>query len=555
MKRRNQSLHISADPAATPRAALYMRVSTGRQAKHDLSIPDQRSQLRSWCRAKGHDVVAEFVEAGASAGDDRRPVFQQMVERACDGERAFNLIVVHSYSRFFREAFEQEFYLRKLAKYGVRVISITQPVGDESEPVHAMMRKVIALFDEYQSKENAKHVIRSMKENARQGFWNGAICPLGYKLVAVEKRGEKTKKRLAIDDVEAETVRLIFKLYLNGDGSTGALGVKEIVKWLNARGHRTRTGKTFGTGHLHRILTNTVYRGEWKFNQVSKSRGRNSESEIIAVSVPAIIEPAMFEQVQRQLHARSPKAQAPRVTTGPILLTGLAVCATCRGGMMLRTGTSKNGRVYRYYTCSTCATKGKTVCKGRSIAMDRLDGLVTDHLMERLFRPERLAQILGSLTARRTEKAQAINGRIMALQREVTEGEDKLKRLYRLVEDGLADVDEVLKDRLNTLKAERDRAKAALDRAKEQASPRIEIDPALIERFGRTMRENFSIGSVPFRKAYLQALIDVIEVDDHRVRIKGSKDLLEKAVLTSQTGEIRCSQMSTKWRAGRDSNP
>jgi len=29
---------------------------------------------------------------------------------------------------------------------------------------------VIALFDEYQSKENAKHVIRSMKENARQGF-------------------------------------------------------------------------------------------------------------------------------------------------------------------------------------------------------------------------------------------------------------------------------------------------------------------------------------------------------------------------------------------------
>ena len=58
---------------------------------------------------------------------------------------------------------------------------------------------------------------------------------------------------------------------------------------------------------------------------------------------------------------------------------------------MLRTGASKNGRVYRYYTCSTCATKGKTVCKGRWIAMDRLDGLVTDHLMERLFRPERLA--------------------------------------------------------------------------------------------------------------------------------------------------------------------
>jgi DNA invertase Pin-like site-specific DNA recombinase len=166
-----------------------MRVSTGRQAEHDLSIADQRNHLQSSCRRQGYDVVAEFVEPGASAADDRRPVFQQMIERACDGEHAFGFIVVHSYSRFFREAFEQEFYFRKLAKHGVKIVSITQPVGDETEPVQAMMRKVIALFDEYQSKENAKHVIRSMKENARQGFWNGATAPLGYRLIEAERRG------------------------------------------------------------------------------------------------------------------------------------------------------------------------------------------------------------------------------------------------------------------------------------------------------------------------------------------------------------------------------
>src|SRR6478672_9246430 len=80
------------------RAALYMRVSTSRQAEHDLSIPDRQSQLRSWCAANGHTVASEFVEAGASAGDHPRPVFQQMIERACDGENAFDVIVVHSYS-------------------------------------------------------------------------------------------------------------------------------------------------------------------------------------------------------------------------------------------------------------------------------------------------------------------------------------------------------------------------------------------------------------------------------------------------------------------------
>ena len=486
MKRRNQSPRISADdPATTPRAALYMRVSTGRQAEHDLSIPDQRSQLRSWCRAKGHDVVAEFVEAGASAGDDRRPVFQQMIERACDGEQAFDLIIVHSYSRFFREAFEQEFYLRKLAKHGVRVISITQPVGDESEPVHAMMRKVIALFDEYQSKENAKHVIRSMKENARQGFWNGATAPLGYKVVEAEKRGTKIKKKLDVDPVEAETIRLLFKLYLHGNGSSGALGVKEVVKWLNANGYRSRRGNTFGVGNVHKILQNTIYIGRWRFNRTSsKTRKRKPDDEVVEISVPAIIDPAIFEQVQRQLRARSPRVVPPRVTTGPILLTGLAVCATCGGGMTLRTGTSKGGLVYRYYTCSNCATKGKTVCKGRSIPMQKLDTLVTEHLMERLFKPERLAAVLASLSSRRAEKAESLNGRLIALQREVTDSEDKLKRLYRLVEDGLTDLDEVLKDRLDALKSDRDRAKAALERAKEHSEAPIQIDPALIERGG-----------------------------------------------------------------------
>ena len=543
------------DGFSASRAALYMRVSTGRQAEHDLSIPDQRSQLRSWCRAKGYEVVAEFVELGASAGDDRRAVFQQMIERACDGEHAFGLIVVHSYSRFFREAFEQEFYLRKLAKHDVRVVSISQPVGDESEPVHAMMRKVIALFDEYQSKENAKHVIRSMKENARQGFWNGATTPLGYRLVEAEKRGTKIKKKLAVDPVEAETIRLIFKLYLNGDGTSGALGVKEVVKWLNSRGYRTRKGNTFGVGSVHKLLTNTIYIGRWRFNQTSsKTRTRKAAADVVEIPVPAIIEPQVFEQVQRQLRSRSPKVAPPRVTTGPILLTGLAVCATCGGGMMLRTGTSKGGKVYRYYTCANCATKGKAVCKGRSIPMEKLDDLVTKNLMERLFEPERLAAMLTSLSARRAEKAESMNQRLISLQRAATDADDKLKRLYRLVEDGLTEVDEVLKDRLNALKADRDRAKDALERAKEHSAAPIRIDPALIERFGRAMCENFSSGSVPFRKAYLQSFINVIEIDDQQVRIKGSKDLLEKAVLASQQSHSQCSQMSTGRRARRDSN-
>jgi site-specific DNA recombinase len=112
-----------------------------------------------------------------------------------------------------------------------------------------------------------------------------------------------------------------------------------------------------------------------------------------------------------------------------------------------------------------------------------------------------------------------------------------------------------LKDRLNTLKADRDRAKAALERAKSHSSQAIRIDPALLEQFGRSMRENITSGSIPFRKAYLQSLIDVIEVDDAQIRIKGSKDVLERAVLASRNGANLGSQMSTEWPGRRESNP
>jgi hypothetical protein len=72
---------------------------------------------------------------------------------------------------------------------------------------------------------------------------------------------------------------------------------------------------------------------------------------------------------------------------------------------------------------------------------------------------------LSSLASRRSEKADAVNARVTALQRKVTDADDKLKRLYRLVEDGMTEMDDVLKDRLNSLKTDRDRAKAELERS------------------------------------------------------------------------------------------
>jgi hypothetical protein len=146
-------------------------------------------------------------------------------------------------------AFALEYHVHRLRKHGVKLVSITQDLGED--PMSVMVRQVFVLFDEYQSKENAKHTLRAMQENARQGFWNGAKAPYGYTVVAAEQRGSKTKKRLAIDPMEAETVRLIYRLLREGDGVSGPLGMKSMVNWLNVRGYRTRAGARWAIGPLY----------------------------------------------------------------------------------------------------------------------------------------------------------------------------------------------------------------------------------------------------------------------------------------------------------------
>jgi site-specific DNA recombinase len=390
---------------APVRAALYLRVSTGRQADNDLSIPDQRRQARAYCASRGWEIVADYVEPGVSATDDRRPEFQRMIDAATTKPPAFDVIVVHSFSRFFRDQFQLEFYVRRLAKSGVRLVSITQELGDD--PMSNMIRQIMALFDQYQSKENAKHTLRAMKENARQGFWNGSLPPIGYRIVeAAEQHGHRTKKTLEIDPIQAETVRLIFRLAREGDGSSGAMGVKSIAKHLNGAGIRTRDGGLWGLGAIHNVLTRTTYIGRHRFNtKFWKTRERKADAEVVEMAVPPIIEAAEFEAVQTLLKSRSPALTAPRIVSGPTLLTGICFCAPCGKAMTLRTG--KGGR-YRYYTCSTKARQGETGCPGRTVPMEKLDRVVADHIEHRLLHPKRLEQILSSVLDRRHERADAL---------------------------------------------------------------------------------------------------------------------------------------------------
>jgi site-specific DNA recombinase len=533
------------------RAALYLRVSTARQAEHDVSIPDQKRQGEAYCQTRGYRLVETYVEPGASATNDRRPEFQRMIEAGTSKPASFDVVVVHSFSRFFRDHFELEFYVRKLAKNGVRLVSITQEMGDD--PMHVMMRQIMALFDEYQSKENAKHVLRALKENARQGFWNGSLPPIGYRVVAAEQRGAKVKKKLEVDPLHADTVRLIYRLALEGDSTSGPMGVKNITAYLNSHRIFTRDGGRWGIGQVHRVLTRKTYVGEHEFNKRSKAKELKPVSEVVTVAVPPIIDQATFDAVQVHLRSRNPKVTPARVVSGPTLLTGICFCAACGGAMTLRTG--KGGR-YRYYTCSIKARQGETGCKGRSIPMGKLDDLVAEHLEKRLLQPDRLEEILASLLDRRQERTERRREHIAELNKRAAESELRLKRLYDAIESGVADLDDpALKERIAGLKAIRDQARADTERAQAmlQSSSQQKITPQMVRKFAKTARERMRLQGGGYRRDHLRALAQRVEV-----HIMGSKgDLLRTLAAVSgvkpATPGVRSSVL--KWRTERDSNP
>lgn len=534
----------------TRSAFIYARVSTDRQAAGELSVPDQIDACERYCAANGLEPAQQFIDA-KTGRTGARGQFQMMVELALEAKERPYAIIAHSLSRFFRDEIELELLTRKLAKKGIRLISVTQPFGDD--PTANLARRMVALFDEYQSEETAKHVSRTMIKNAKDGFWNGSLAPYGYKTVGCGVRGAREKKRLAVDPVEAEVVRLIYDLYLNGADEM-RLGVKAICSHLNLLGYRTRAGAKWGTGSVHLILTRPTYIGRHVYNRRNSRTGeKRAESEQVEMECPEIIPEAMFARVQRSLKSANPKTERSRAVTGPILLTEIARCELCDSAMTLRTGTSSTGRVYKYYACAGHARVGKSKCPGISIPMDRLDHAVTRAVTDHVLSAERLGDLLSELGRKLEQEKGQVAGRIESLGKIAEDADVKLRNLYQALAKGILDPDEPsLKGELDELREKRDTAREAIRRL-DAAPAELSFGEDVLARFADLMRNKISEGEISLRKRYLKTLIARVIVGEKTIRIEGERSALAQS-LADQRSVSDVRRCVPKWRTRQDSN-
>ncbi|MGO9445748.1 MAG: recombinase family protein [Thiobacillaceae bacterium] len=532
--------------------ALYARVSTTRQAENDLSIPDQLRQLHAWTKANGHLVVQEYVEPGASATDDKRPVFQQMIADALMKPPAFEAIIIHSLSRFFRDGIEFGVYERKLAKNRVKVISITQPTSDDAGG--EMMRRIINLFDEHQSKENSKHTSRAMQENARQGFFNGSTPPFGYQAIGTDISGSRGRKRkkLVINEAEAGIVRIAYDLYLNGHEGR-PLGCKQIAQHLTKKGLLMR-GKPWQMQKVQILLSDSLYMGEqFTYVRDSKTQTQRPPEEWIKTAIPAIIDAATFERVRLKREARAPARTPPRLTTSPTLLTGLLRCG-CGAAMTLATG--KGGR-YKYYKCTRRQNQGNHACSSRNLPMDTLDTLILYQLADKVLAPERLQFLMAELRKRIRSSKDTRQDRINELNRQIKQVEERQQRLLDAIETGVIELDETTQRRAQQHKAAREALFIELAGVRrDQSLPSVEyLKASQVDVFGKVLRQKLLTPNSALAKSYLNILVDEIVVQDNTATVKGSYAALAETMQTIKMGNLnQVPSFNLDWRARRDSN-
>lgn len=199
--------------------------------------------------------------------------------------------------------------------------------------------------------------------------------------------------------------------------------------------------------------------------------------------------------------------------------------------MTLRTG--KGGR-YRYYTCNTRATEGKSACEGRNIRMDALDELVTTELEEKLFQPDRMATIMAELAKRQSEKSKDGHEDEKRLNRELRETKAKIDRLYDAVADGhVTDGDGFRRNLAKHEQRHDELLRQLTTRKRRRQVPDDLLKAENVETFTKVARKRMRDADSAFRKKYLRMFVERIEVGDEEIRISSSKQAL--ALAAAQT--------------------
>ena len=398
------------------RAIAYARFSSDLQREE--SIDAQLRAIRQYCDEHDFVLLATYADKGISGTSDNRPDFQKMIATATKGE--VDAVIVHKLDRFARNRYDSAFYKNILKKNNVKLISVLENLQDSPESV--ILESVIEGMNEYYSLNLSREVRKGLQENALECKVTGGPPALGYSV-------DRNTQKYIINEYEAEAVRLIFRMYLEGYSYT------EIIDTLNNKGYRTRRGIPFAKNSLYAILRNERYTGVYIYvkDSTKNPKGkyvRHGEYDPDAViripgGIPAIISEDDFHRVQVKMRERQHKA-AKFSAKQEYLLSGKIYCGECGSPYA---GNSRKPRpdhpLYISYKC-TRRNQRDTKCNNPEINRDKLEQLVLERLSVVLFNPDVIPKLVTQYNEYIAEKTGSARERVLVLQTELRDVERKM---------------------------------------------------------------------------------------------------------------------------------
>lgn len=330
------------------KVAIYARVST--EHKEQLSALENQIQYYDELMARHHDwiLVERYIDKGITGtSTEKRPNFMRMMEDAKNG--CFDLIVTREVSRFARNTVDTLSKTRELAKMGVEVYFTEDNIWTFNKQDGELRLSIMATLAQNESGKISARIKAGQKITFLNGvpYGNGNI--LGY---------DRVDGKMIINEKQAESVRLIFDLYLKGNKS------KSIQYELEKAGYLTASGLAhWDPATIIRILRNPFYCGTIVYNKSyipdfleQKPKKNNGEVEQIVVegSHTPIVSKEEFNKVQEMIAGHRVNCQDGEKRAGklPTTIYGKKLICQCGSTMQKRKyHISKDGEITLCYQC------------------------------------------------------------------------------------------------------------------------------------------------------------------------------------------------------------
>lgn len=382
---------ISNQKTKSFRVGLYMRLSREDGDKEESSsVTNQREILKRYVSEQPNFfIVKEYVDDGWTGANFDRPKFKEMIADIEAG--IIDTVITKDLSRLGRERLGVGHYTEiYFPEHNVRYIALLDNIDTYFDAGMNDMAPFKGVINDMYVRDISKKIRSSLIERKKAGNFLGVTAPYGY------QKDPNNKFHLIINEKEAEVVKRVFRLYLEGNGLTRIAQI--LTKdGIPVPGESRNIGKTRRTAlysswkqtTIRRILDNRVYLGELvqfkrrKINYKSKRRINVPEEEryICKGTHEAIIDEEDFNTIQNILK----KNKSFKGTRHDYLFKGLLYCAECgaRLNITYSNYALKKYGEYRYTTiCYSYSRLYSDICTRHSNSIPELEEVLIKHIKE-----------------------------------------------------------------------------------------------------------------------------------------------------------------------------